>query len=324
MKIAFHLALCISAVFFVGGLPATATAQNNFPSKPIKFVVGFSVGGGFDTTARTIAKAAKNMGATIVVDNQRGGGGRRAISYTARSKPDGYTIVIANMPMQLFYNILGKDSFKLANFSWIAQAVTQDSMVFVKEDSSIKSVLDLKKLKRFRLCIGGFAGHDGLTALAMQKTLGYKPPQYVTGYRSSKAVPGLLRGECDVAVGVSNPLWTQAVQNKKIRAIAAFAPSRNPAFPDTPTFKELGYPNLSVPSLVNHGLIAAPPGTPANVVSKLEKIVLKAMADPKTNHELNSNGITPAPLGTKEVKKLIGQMRGLVKEYGPMMAPYVR
>jgi tripartite-type tricarboxylate transporter receptor subunit TctC len=323
MQNAFRTALYVVAIAAaVVVSPFGAAAQDQFPNKPIKFVVGFSPGGGFDTTARAIARAAK--GVTIVVDNMGGASGRRAISYVARSKPDGYTIVLANMPMQLFYNMLGKDSFKLADFSWIAQAVTQDGIVVVKEDSPLKSVNDLKTLERFRLCMGGIAGHDGMSALVMQKTLGYKQPQFVTGYIASKAVPGLLKGECDVAVGVTNPLWADAVRSKKLRILAVFAPQRNPAFPDAPTFKEIGYPSLSLPTLVNHGFVAAPPGTPKEIVGKLESIVVKAMSDPATSKILESNGITTAPLGSAEVVNLVGQMEGLVKEFGPMIAPYVR
>lgn len=320
----FVRAGAIVSVFAVLQPVFGVSAQTQFPSQPIRIIVGFSPGGGFDTTARTIARAAKKNGITMVVENRKGAGGRRAVSYTARSKPDGYTLVFANLPMQLFYNILGKDSFKLDQFSWIAQAVTQDGIVVVKADSSIKSVTDLKSLDRFRLCMGGMAGHDGLTAMAMGKALAYKPPQLVLGYRSSRAVPGLIKGECDVAVGVSNPIWAGAVKAKKLRVLAVFAPKRSVAFPDAPTFKSLGYAELSDPSLVMHGFIAGPRGIPKKRVSVLEKIVVNAMNDPETGAALISKGVTPAPLSSKQVTKMIGDMKGLIKKYGPLVAPHVR
>jgi tripartite-type tricarboxylate transporter receptor subunit TctC len=301
-----------------------ASAEEKFPSKPIKIGVGFSAGGGFDTAARAIARVAQGMGVTMVVENLPGGGGRRVISHTERSKPDGYTLVLANMPMQLFYNMLGKDKFKLEKFAWVAQAVTQDPVVVVKEDSAIKSVKQLGGLGRFRLCIGGIAGHDGMTSAVMINTLGLKGAHLVTNYRSSRAVPGLLRGECDVAIGVSNPLWTEALQAKKLRFLATFAPQRNQTFSDTPTFAELGYPTLAVPALVNHGFVAAPPGTPKDRVAILQNIVMKAMKDPKTAAILEKNGITPAPLPAKDVAKLVGDMKQLVEKYGPLLAPHVR
>jgi len=317
---------CAFFAVFVGFLTLFGAGANaQFPSQPIRIIVGFSPGGGFDTAARTIARAAKKDGITIVVENRKGAGGRRAVSYTARSKPDGYTVVFANMPMQLMYNVLGKnESFKMDEFSWIARAVTQDGIVVVKADSPIKAVTDLKKLDRFRLCMGGIAGHDGLTAIAMGKTLGYKQPQLVTGYYSRRAVPGLIKGECDVAVGVTNPLWAGAVKAKKLRVLAVFAPKRSVAFPAAPTFKSIGYAKLSATTLVNHGVIAGPPGIPKNAVSALENIVVKAMKDPDTITILQKKGITPAPLGSKSVNTMIGDMKGLIKEYGPMVAPHVR
>lgn len=301
-----------------------ALSQDKFPSEPIKIVVGFSAGGGFDTAARAIARAAGEAGVTIVVENMKGAGGRRAISHTERSRPDGHTLVLANMPMQLFYNMLGKDKFKLDEFAFVARVVTQDPLVLVSKESPIKSIEGLKSLERFRLCIGGMAGHDGLTSVVLQKVVGYKPPQMVTNYVSERAIPGLARGDCDLALGVSNPLWTDAVKSNRLRVLAVFAPEKNQAFPNAPTFKELGYPELSSPALVNHGVLAGPPGTPRNVIETLEGIVIKAVNDPSTRKILETNGMSPAPLPAQGVKELVREMKGLVDKYGPLIAPHVR
>jgi len=302
---------------------ATA-AEPAFPTRPVRFVIGFSPGGGFDVTARAIARGAEKKGIVMAVTNISGAGGRRAVLYTGRSKPDGQTIVLANMPMQLFYNILRKDPSELTNYAWIARAVTTDGLVAVKKDSKIKSIKDLQALDRFRLCVGGVAGHDGLLTAVMQDVLKFKNPQLVSGYYSAQAVPGLIKGECDAAVGVANAIWTQGVKSGDVRLLGMIAPERNPTFPNTPTFGELGYPELASPALVNHGLIAAPPGTPAPVVRVLEGAILDALKDPEARKIIESGGVGVAPLGTEKTKALVLEMKGLVDRYGALLAPHIR
>jgi len=316
--ICFVLFTCLFAV------GRAVAAEPSLPTQPVRFVIGFSPGGGFDVTARAIARAAEKKGVVMAVTNISGAGGRRAVLYTGRSKPDGQTIVLANMPMQLFYNILKKDPVELTEFSWIAQAVTTDGLIAVKQDSKIKSIKDLEALDRFRLCVGGLAGHDGLLTVVLRDALELKNPQLVSGYYSAQAVPGLIKGECDVALGVANAIWTQGVKSGDVRLLAMSAPKRNPTFPTTPTLAELGYPELGSPALVNHGLIAAPPGTPSPVVRMLEGVILDALKDPEAIKVIESGGVGVDPLGADKTRALVLEMKGLVNRYGPLIEPYVR
>ena len=86
------------SVFFAFAFASSALAQASFPSKPVTMVVGFEPGGGTDTVARIVAKTmGENLGQQVLVENRAGAGGNIAVDYVAKSAPDGYTVVLANV-----------------------------------------------------------------------------------------------------------------------------------------------------------------------------------------------------------------------------------
>src|SRR3989449_6220959 len=129
---------------------ATASAQGSFPSKPVTMVVGFEPGGGTDTVARIVAKTmGENLGQQVVVENRAGAGGNIAVDYVAKSAPDGYTVVLANVGALAVNPHLIKVPYDpLRDLTPLTMAVVFANVLVVQPSLAVSSLADYVKLAR--------------------------------------------------------------------------------------------------------------------------------------------------------------------------------
>src|SRR5256886_7858364 len=129
---------------------ATASAQGSFPSKPVTMVVGFEPGGGTDTVARIVAKTlGENLGQQVVVENRAGAGGNIAVDYVAKSAPDGYTVVLANVGALAVNPQLIKVPYDpLRDLTPLTMAVVFANVLVVQPSLAVSSLADYVKLAR--------------------------------------------------------------------------------------------------------------------------------------------------------------------------------
>src|SRR5438094_2744893 len=144
-----HLA-AVAALAVLGAASACAFAQSNFPAKPITTVVGFEPGGGTDTTARIVAPALSDLlGQQVVVENRAGAGGDIAVDYVAKSVPDGYTLVLANVgALAVNPHILKTPYDPLKDLAPVSMAAVFANVLVVQPALPMKSVQDFVKLAR--------------------------------------------------------------------------------------------------------------------------------------------------------------------------------
>ncbi len=270
-----------AAVVALAGMMTPAMAAG-FPDKDITLVVPFSPGGGFDTYARLIApfveKHLPNK-VHVIIKNEPGAGGRKGLADVYRSEPDGYKIVIVNVPGAMVPPIIGrKVGYDLEKITWIARVSNDAYLLCVPAKSPIKTFADFKAYAAKNKVKMPSTG-AGTTIDAMTKVmLGVLDinGDIVTGYKGTKETTlALMRG--DTPAGILPRLSARKyIQAGEIRAL--LTTDDESMYKGVPTAKSLGLNDLD--GLFIHRLIAAPPSTPKSVQKILSDAFMAAMADP--------------------------------------------
>jgi tripartite-type tricarboxylate transporter receptor subunit TctC len=250
-----------------------------FPTKEVQIIIPYSAGGATDLIFRALAATTgKYLGKAVVVINRPGGGGTVGATEVAQAKPDGYTLLSAITPLTILPHMV-KTAFTYKSFDPVINVVKDPGMFLVKSDSpwkSLKEFLDYAKKNPDMITVGnsGAGGGVHLIALAFEKAAGVKF-NHIPFAGGGPSVTALLGGHIN-AVSVSPPEGIEHVKAGKLRIIALFAEKRFELFPDVPTVKEQG---IDFTMGQWRGL-AAPKGTPPDVIKKLHDAFKKGMDDP--------------------------------------------
>jgi tripartite-type tricarboxylate transporter receptor subunit TctC len=276
-------------------------AQDNYPSKPIKVVVGFAAGGPSDIIARVVGtKTGEILGAQVVVENKTGAGGAIATDTVARSAPDGYTL--ANTPVATAVNEtlsktiryeIGKDLIAVG-----PQAETANILV-VHPSLGVKSLDELVKLAKskpgeIQYATAGRGSATHLNSEYFNMAAGIKtiPVHYRGGADAAK---DLLSGQVKMMFSSIAPVQ-EFVKDGRLIGLATTGLTRDRAFPNLPTVAEQGFPGFDVRLWI--GLLA-PAGTPPAVIKKLEAANRAALETAEVRQALAAQGFSPL-LGTAE------------------------
>ncbi|KNY09596.1 LacI family transcriptional regulator [Achromobacter piechaudii] len=286
---------------------SAAAGAADMGTGPITLISPFPPGGGTDTLTRMIGSAiAQDTGWNIVVENKPGAGGNLALDATARAKPDGHTLVMAqtdNIVLNPWlYNKLSYDTFK--DFKPVGLVASSPSVFVVVPESPYKTLDDVVKAAKARpgqvsLGIPGIGGSGDLIGHLWRKAAGMELMH--VPYRGwSQAFPDLASGRIDLYTGSVASLLPQ-IRGGKVRALAVVADTRSPALPDVPTFAESGFKTIN--QTIWWGLMA-PGKTPDDVIATLNKALNASQAKPDVVKKLEDSGYsvmsgTPADLGKR-------------------------
>ena len=277
---------------------ATSPAEEKFPTRPIRLMVGFAPGGGTDIAARVIApKMGELIGQTVVVENRSGANGDIASTSLIRSAPDGYTILLASIgSLAINSHMPGGTSFDpLKDFTYISLGVYFPNVIVVKAESKIKTLqqyIAAGKSKEAEVFYGSSgSGSTGHLAGELLKSRSGMFSQHVNYKGGGPAMTDLLGGNID-AVVASAPTAVPLVQSGKLTALAVTGAVRGKALPDVATVQEQGFPGFDA---VNWYAFVAPPGTPRPIVDRLNAAIIGALKDPGTIEKLANVGMETDP-----------------------------
>ena len=285
---------------------AAGAAAQNFPAKPITTVVGFEPGGGTDTTARIVAPTLSELlGQQVVVENRAGAGGNIAVDYVAKSAPDGYTLVLANVgALAVNPHILRTPYDPLRDLAPVSMAVVFPNVLVVQPDLPVNSVQDYVKLAREKpgvtyasSGIGG-AGHLAGELLKGMAKIDIVHVPYKGG---GPAMQGFLGRQVDSFFATPISSISQ-IRSGKARAIATTGARRDKLMPDVPTVAESGFPGYE--ALNWYGYLA-PAKTPKEIIERLSRDIAKALADPKVVAALNKTGVEPLAMRPEEFGRYV-------------------
>lgn len=306
----------VLALVLAVGSPVTLA----YPERPITYLIAFSPGGESDITARMQQRfLEEELGTKIVITYKTGGGGSVCWAELVRSKPDGYTIAGVNEPHTILQPLQRTDTgFKTEELVRIAQFQYTPSVLIVRKDSPFKTLQDLVQYaKQYpeAITIGGTGtwASTHFACLLFEKAAGIKLT-YIPFSGSGATKPALLGGHVSAIIG--HP--THAVELKdQVRVLAVASEERSKALPDVPTFKELGYDGVIEGSFRG---VAAPPGTPKEIVHKLATAFKKANDDPEFRKKMTEMGFDLLWRGPEEytqwIQKRTTYYQNLLRDFG--------
>ena len=276
-------------------LTAAHAAAEQWPAKPIRFVVPFPPGGSTDVAARTLAdQLGKAMGAQFVVENRAGGGGAIGTTEVARAAPDGYSILFAADPVTTLNLVVKNLSYDtLRDFVAITQVTTQPLAVAVHASVPAKDIPELIAYARanpgkLSFCHSGTGTGQHMSGELLKKLAGIDIV-HVPYKGGGPAVQDLIGGQVPMGVLGSTPLIPHHKAGR-IRILAFTSKERFAALPEVPTLHESGFPGFDTTQWL--GLLA-PRGTPAEVVQRLYVETAKALAQPAVRERLARSALQP-------------------------------
>jgi tripartite-type tricarboxylate transporter receptor subunit TctC len=292
-----HLGLVI-AVLAGLGWNGPASAQEDYPTRPITMIVPFAPGGATDTLTRLVGERMRAiLGQPIVIENVAGATGTIGVGRVVRAPADGYTLSIGTVSTHVLAGGLYNLQFDLLNDLEPVIEIGSEPLLIVGKKSppadDLKGLIAWLKANPDKASVGvagiGAAGH--LAGIAFQKETGTKF-QFVPYRGNGPAMQDLLAGQIDLMIEpASNFKGQVAAGNLKAFAITGHA--RLPSAPEIPTADEAGLPGFF--ASLWYGLWV-PKGTPRLVIAKLNATTTQALFDPQVRQRLDDLGIQVAPI----------------------------
>jgi tripartite-type tricarboxylate transporter receptor subunit TctC len=301
------LRLLAIAALALAGSPAQAQNTTAYPARPIRLIVPFPPGAGTDAIARLMAqKIGESMAATIVVDNRPGAGGAIGAIEVARAEPDGYTLLFVASPFTTVAAASKSAGYDpLHQFVAVAPIAVGPLAFVINADvraNSMRDFLNLAKEKPGQLNYGS-AGTGSVNHLALELLKARTGVDIVhVPYKGiAPATVDLLSGQIQ-AITASIPATLPYLSQNRLRVLAVTGPKRSPLLPDVPTWKESGILDAEV---INYWGIAAPAGTPREIVMRLNGEVSRILAQTPVKERLEREGVELTPGAPERLSALM-------------------
>ncbi|OWZ83749.1 tripartite tricarboxylate transporter substrate binding protein [Natranaerobius trueperi] len=305
MCIKKHLLLLtlVLTVAFTGVACSHDDDYSNYPERPIQLIVAFTPGAATDTQVRILAKyAEEELGQPVVIQNIEGAGGQVGWNEFSEAEPDGYTLAAYNLPHILAQPLVEDTEYSREDFEPIMNWGYDPTVFAVREDSPYETLEDLledAKENPGEISIGKaglYIGHHFLIMQIQDETgVEFNQMPFPGG---AEALSNLLGGHIDVVSGNLSDMYRQG---DEVRILAVAAEKRHEEYaPKVPTFKELGYESAIMST--DRG-VAAPKGTPDEVIERLEEAFYKAAQNEEYLKEMDEAGADTLFLERDEVKE---------------------
>ena len=289
---------------------AAACAQDdparNFPSRPVRIIVGYAAGGGNDIVMRIIApKMAEGLGQPVVVENKPGAQAIVAAEYVAKAAPDGYTLLMgASGPIAMNPATYSKLPYSpLRDFAPISMIGSFPLIMVVNSGLPIRSVKELvayAKANPDKANYGASAAPFQLASELLNLRTGARFA-YIPYKGSNESINAVMSGQVTMTIADPPPA-TGPLAGGRVRGLAITAAMRHPAWPDLPTMAEAGIPDIEI--VLWSGLLA-PAGTPAAIVRKLQDEVARVVRLADIRERLAGLAIDPVGNTSEEFARII-------------------
>jgi len=284
---------------FIGGALGALTlsaAAADFPTRPVRIIIGFPPGGATDLVARLLTpKLSESFKQQVIVDNRPGANGALASELTAKAAPDGYTMHLGTLAALVITPAITKVSYDpFKDFSPIGRTVSLQNIFIAHPTLPVKNIPELIALAKARPGKLNFAssgtGSTGHLSGELLKTMAQIDMTHIPYKGGGPAMTDLLGGQVELFVAIISPAVPQ-VQAGKARALAVTGDKRSPALPDVPTVAETikGYEST------NWYCMLGPPHMPAPLVERWHREMTAALNSPEIKQALFDRGIDAAP-----------------------------
>lgn len=294
-----------AALVGVSVLAASFASAAEYPTRPIRYLVGFAPGGINDIMARIVAeKLIESWGQPVIVDNRPGVGGNLAAGLLARTNPDGYTFMNISTAHTISQTLYTKLDYSLErDLTPVVVLGNSPLIMVVGAGLPVKNVADFiaeAKKKKLAYASGG-VGVISHLSMEMFKVATKIDATHVPFKGVGPAIPALLSGEVHTMINAIPELLPHT-KGGKLRVIGALTEKRHPFIPDVPTFIEQGYKEFVMGNWTG---IVAPAKTPKPIIDKLAVEITRIIRAPAMSKRLVDMGVDPWGGTPEEFGKLI-------------------
>jgi tripartite-type tricarboxylate transporter receptor subunit TctC len=296
-----------TVAIFLAFLALPAAAQDAYPSKPIRVVVGYAAGGGNDLIVRILApKLSEGLGQPVIVENKPGAQSIIAADTVAKSAPDGYTLLMGpSGPMTMNPATYSKLPYSpTRDFAPISTLATFP-LVLVVAASGPRSLNDLVAHAKANPQKVSYASSAAPFQIASELFKQRTGTQFIhVPYKGSgDSVQSVAGGTVTMTIADTAPM-SGPLRGGTIRALAVSSPKRHAAMPDVPTFAEAGVPGMDI---LLFTALFAPAGTPATVIAKLNREIGRVLALPEVRDGFAKLSVDPAPGTPEELARTVAR-----------------
>jgi tripartite-type tricarboxylate transporter receptor subunit TctC len=309
------------AVLAISGVADSAQAQTaaNWPTKPIRVVVGFAPGGSTDVMARILSQTlSESLGQPVIIDNKPGASGNIAASEVVRAAPDGHTFLIAPTSVETANPSLFKSNILPSRDLTPVASVGRTQMYLVaKPQMAAKDVRELVAMAKIKPGTLSYASAGSGTpphlACELFKQATATSITHIPYRGAAPALQDVLSGQADLVCdpGIAFP----HIRTGKVKLLGIVSTKRSPFFPDVPTVGEQGFAGANLD--IWFGLWA-PNGMSPDIVARMNRELAKALAQPGVKSRYADLGAEPIAMDTAEFRKLLvnetAQLSALIKE----------
>ncbi|MBO1016360.1 tripartite tricarboxylate transporter substrate binding protein [Achromobacter sp. SD115] len=302
-----------AAICMLATLPGLAYTQT-YPAKPVQLIVPFSAGGDADMAARNLSAAAQGvLGQPIVVVNKAGANGAIGSTAVKNAAPDGYTLLMGRIGSQVLLPALQPKTtpYTSKDFTFIGLLELNPVVCVVHPDSPYKTIRDLAQAMKaqpgkLNYSHSGPATVQNLAPQLLLSSLGLKPDAVVSvPYKGGNEVAlAVLSKDADFACNNLSSM-TGILASGKLRALLTTTPERLAQFPDIPTARELGLPQLE--AVIGWSGLFGPPDMSPEAVAKWAAVLKQISKDPKWIAGNANFGGIPHVLSPAETEKYVNQ-----------------
>ena len=307
MKIEKATRVLMRAIVAAAWMCGSASWAQDFPVKPVRYVVPFPAGTGNDIVGRLVAdRLTRLWGQQVIVDNRGGASGSIGAAFVAKSPPDGYTLLHCNIaPNAISLSMIADIPYGHKDFAPITRIGMPPNVIVVHPSVPFKSIKELvayAKSNPGKLSYA--AGTVGTSPHLTMEWLKLRMKFDIVHIPYKNAAQGtsdVIAGQ--LPINITNlPFLVAQIQAGRLRALAVASAKRQPQLPDVPTMQESGVPDFEVNSWYG---VCAPAGTPVALLDKLNADIHSVLRIPEVEQRLTELGMPPAPTSREEFDRFI-------------------
>ncbi len=309
----------VVSLVLLAALPGAALAQAGYPDRPIRIIVAFPPGASTDIVARLVAgKLSEALGQNVVVENRPGAGGNIGSQTARRANPDGYTLMMNSSAIAVNVSLYRNPGYSISDFIPVLQGPTTPNLISVHPSVKANNLKELIALARTTPMSYASSGTGTTPHLDMEmifKSLSRVEITHVP-YAPATAAAAVVGNQVPIGC-TSMPPAVPHLDSKRLKPIAVTTAARSPILPNVPTVAESGFPGFD-----DHTWFSffAPAGTPAAVVTRLNKEINRILQHPDVKSRLDAQSLvftpnTPQQFGAA-LKVEVARYAKMVKESG--------
>jgi len=295
----------LGAALALAVCPAATALAQDFPSRPIRYVVAFAPGGVNDILARIVSqKLTEALGQTVIVDNRPGAGGNLGTELVAKATPDGHTMLSVSTAQVISQSLYSKLGYNLErDLAPVVLLAYSPLIVTVHAGLNVRTVPELvaaAKTTKLVNASGGVGTISHLSGEMLKRSLGFEAT-HVPYKGNGPAITDMMSGQAHLLINAI-PDVLSGIKSTRMRAIAIMAEQRHAFLPDVATMAEQGYKDFLLGNWVG---VVVPTGTPKPVIDRLYAEMARVMKQPDVAERVAQQGFDPVVSAPDEFRKRI-------------------